>query len=254
MEYNFSKIDFPSNKEKKKSIQQILDIGVPQPKRLSIALPALWHNIGLRGLCFGVADCVFLALLASSLLWGFLFVSLTNNLHYLSVLLFLCSPFLYALLHLLTIWKEILNGTYEQLMTCRCSLRQLTTLRMLVFGAISVILTTLFNGALWTFLSTDISVLRMIGISFSSLFLFALSQLLIEWKQSAPFSTFIVSAIWMALCLLLLLLGEKSEAFLTGIPTILFYIIALFCLFCYLKTLKHYYFDAKEGALAYVIR
>lgn len=249
----FEPIPFLSEEEKSQSIQTILAIGIPEPQRLSSAIPSLLRTVGVRGLIFGVGDSIFLAILAAALLWVFLFSSLSGNNSLLYILLFITSPFLYAALHLLTTWKEIMSGTYELMMTCRCSLRQLSALRMLVFGGAAVVLSMLAGAGVAFVSSGDVSVLRCVSISFSALFLFAAAQLIVEWKWYAPKSYFAAPVFWLLSGLVLLLMGEKAESFLVNVPTFVFWIITLASLAIYCVVMKRFYFDSKEGALSHAV-
>lgn len=251
---DFEKIQFPSGEEKNRSIRMILDRGIPKPNRM---LADLWETacrIGVKGLFFGVGDCMFLALLLGGLLWAGCFFAMAAGRGQFSVLLFLVSPFLYALLHLLSIWKEIMTGTYETMMVCRCSLRQLMVLRMLAFGGFAVILLTGVSAGIGWLLEGSPSILNLMGISFSALFLFAAASAAAEWKWRAPGAYLVVPAFWVIFSLILLVLGERAEAFLRDIPALVFWIAAACSAVLYGKTLKHYYFDPKEGAIAHADR
>lgn len=246
------KIPVLSESERKESIKFIIQNGMPEKQSLISVIPDVFRSVGLRGLFFGVSDCVYLALLASAVLW-LCILSVTEMNSTLLYVLFAASPFLYASLHFLTSWKEMMNGTYELMMTFRCSLKQLTVLRMLVFGSLSVVLSVLLGAIVGAVSSGGIPLLRSLSISFSSLFLFASLQIVFDWRLKAPFCRIITPVIWIGLCVLLFVLDRKSILFLSSIPTAVFWIIAAVSLSAYVVMMKRYYFDAKEGALDYVI-
>lgn len=248
---DFVKIDYPTEEEKNHSIEKIIACGVLAPQQLTVALSAMLHSIGFRHLFSGIGDCVFLSLLGAVCLWYGIFILGTGQEEIMCLLIFICAPFLYALLHLLTVWKEILSGTYEQIMVCRCCLRQLTVLRMLIFGGISIVLTVIFSAGIWRLCPDGISVIRIMSIAFAGLFLFACLALFSEQKWKAPISCLITPIIWILLGGMLLLLGERAEHILNSIPTILFGLLAAFCAILYIRSLRIYYFHSKEGALAY---
>jgi hypothetical protein len=102
-------------------------------------------------------------------------------------------------------------------MACRYSLKQMTALRMLVFGSISVVLSIFVSTGVWLLISREVSILGMMSISFSALFLFAAIQLLIEWKWKAPVAYFFTPIIWAVMSILLLAAGEPAEHFLLKI-------------------------------------
>lgn len=242
---------FPTEEERERSIHSIIEIGMPEKQSLSAALPKIFKSLGFRGLFFGVGECVFLAILASILLWAGLLAAISkNNLLY---ALFAASPFMYAALHFLTTWKEIMTGTYEIMMTCRCSRHQLTILRMLIFGGICVVASVLTGAIAGAISAGGFSIFRSMGVSFSALFLFATVQLLAEWKWHSPKCHLVAPVFWLLLCLALLFIGERSIDFIVNIPTIVFWIIAVISLFVYIITAKKYYFDQKEGALNYAV-
>lgn len=251
--HRLEKMVLPTEEEKNTSIRIILANGMPEPQRLSYGFSQIWHSIGFRGLFFGVEDSAFLGILLSVLVWACILTSFKYDQSILCVLLFMVSPFVYALLHLLTVWKEIMVATYELKMVCRYSLRQMTALRMLVFGGISVVLSVLASMGIWLFISEEIPVLRMMSISFSALFTFAVLQLFIEWKWKTPFAYFLSPAVWCALTAVFLAIGKPVEQLLLQIPTAVFWGVATGAAVLYFRALKHYYFNYKEGVLLHVV-
>jgi len=249
-DYNY--IPLPSKEEKEQSIQFIVASGMPARQSLSAALPIVFKSVGFRGLFFGIGECVFLAVLASVLLWVCLLSAIDSN-NILLYALFSASPFLYAALHLLITWKEIMSGTYEFMMTCRCSLRQLTVLRMLVFGGVCVVVSVIVSTITGIISAGGISIFRCVSVSFSALFLFAAVQLLVDWKWHSPKCHFAAPIFWLLLSFVLFLLGEKSMDFIINIPNFVFWIITMISLSVYVVTVKRYYFNPKEGALKYAV-
>ncbi|MCM1468375.1 MAG: hypothetical protein NC086_09520, partial [Alistipes sp.] len=179
---DFEQVSYPTEEEKNKSIARILEKGVVPPRRLLGGLIGILREVRVRDLFFGVGDCVFLAFLGVFLLWGGVFRAVMKQADAAYLLIFFFSPFLYALLHTLTVWKDIMAGTYEQLMVLKISLRRMTVLRMFVFGGFSVVLTVLTGVCFFVLLPGSVSVFKVLGLSFTSLFLFAWLELLAEWK------------------------------------------------------------------------
>lgn len=243
----------PDQAEKNRSIARILERGMPEPRRLSVALGKRWNAVGVRGLFFGLGDCIFLALLACGLLWLCLFAAFGNHSSPSYVVTFFASPFLYAALHLLTTWKEIMSGTYELMMTCQYNLRQVTALRMLVFGGISVVVTVMASVGVAALLTDGISILRLLGVSFSALFLFAALSLFVERRGSAPGIGLVTPLLWVSLFLALLLLGDRGERLLFQVPTAVFWGVSAVSLVFYIRALEHLYFESKEGAISHAV-
>lgn len=247
-----NEIRYPTREEKKKSIRRIVDQGLSSPQGFFDSLGSVWHSIGLRWLFFGVGDCTFLAILGSALCWTLLFASSALE-SQLSVLLFFASPLLYGLLHLLVLWKKVMQKDYELLMTCRCSLKQMTIFRMLFFGAVSVALLVPMNLLLQSTLTSPPTFIRLLSISFSGLFLYAALELISEWKGKAPLSFLIAPALWVALFTGLLLLEERAEQVMKAVPTAVFLLVAISAFIAYWIVLRRFYFEKKEGGLAYAV-
>lgn len=250
---NFDKILYPTEEEKCKSIARIVEKGIVPPRRLSDAFVGILKEIGFRELFFGVGDCVFLAFLGAAFLGMGIFSSVMKHPDIVYLLIFISSPFLYALLHLLTIWKDIMTGTYEQLMTLKISLRRMTVLRMLVFGGFSVVLTVMTGIWFYVFLPDSVSVFKVLGLSFTSLFLFAWMELLVEWKWRTPVSCFVVPVVWIVLGTLLTLFERNMRQLFEVIPAVFFMMTAVIFAVLYYNMLKTYYFDLKEGVVHYVV-
>lgn len=249
----YENTEFLTEDEKNESIQLIVSMGIPKPQTFSHSVAELWHAIGLRGIFFGVEDAIFLSMLLSALVWGGSFVISAENQSLLCVILFLLSPFLYAILHLLTVWKEIMIGMYESKVVCRFNFRQITAVRMMIFGGGSVILCVFASVVLWVLTEATIPMIRLMSISFSALFLFALLQLLCEWKWRAPMSYCITPAVWIGMSTILICFGKSAERLMMNIPTLVFGLCAIGAAAAYMKLLKHYCYDNKEGALIHVV-
>lgn len=70
---DYKNIPMPTEQEKERSIQWILDNGLPQKESFGESLSELWHSIGVRGLFFGVEDSSLLALFITILAVGYLY-------------------------------------------------------------------------------------------------------------------------------------------------------------------------------------
>ena len=243
-------IPYPAGDDKEKSIQLIVAGGMPEKQRLSAALPKIYRFLGFRGLFFGVGECVFLAVLASVLLWLCLLSTIHDNTTFLYAI-FVASPFLYAALHLLTTWKEIMSGTFEYMMSCRCSLRQLTVLRMLVFGGVCVLVSVIVSAILGRITAGSISVFQGMGVSFSALFLFAAIQMVADWKWNTPICHVIAPIFWVLLSTTLFFVETRSPDFILKIPAFVFWIISIASLSVYAVVIHKYYFKPKEGVHTY---
>ncbi|MDE7312096.1 MAG: hypothetical protein K2N87_10855 [Eubacterium sp.] len=233
--------------ERERQIAQIIGRSVLKPQKLGSALRNLWGALGVRGICFGVWDCMLLALLLDGALWAAVYEAAKHSPEILGLLVFLASPVLYAMLHLLTVWKEAMAGTYEALMVCRMSLRQVTVLRLLLFGGVSAVLLGGVN--LWAFFYTgqEVSALRMLCLSMAALFFYAWMQMLLEWKWRHRMAYAAAPVLWGVCTILLLLSGEKGRLVLEAVPDAGFLLCAGVCAGMYGWVLKKYYFEPCEA-------
>ena len=208
-------IPMPSQEEREASIQKILD------KSLTPARPA-WQSIPLSALVFGVEDCLFLAVLLGLLPAALWFSRAETLARELPGVLFLTAPLLYAAAHALTMWKESQCGTLDWKRTCRLSLQTLTALRMGLFGGTAVLVCVPVDLLLWQACGGTLSLIRMLGISFSSLFLHAALSLAFRrfrWGLAVPVT------LW-ALLGTAFLSHTLWAAFLMEAPTAVFFLLA----------------------------
>ena len=207
-------IPMPGPVERKASIGWVLDEG------LAPARPG-WRSLPLCALVFGVEDCLFLAVLLGVMPALLAFVPADNLAALLPVILFLSSPLLYAAAHGLTMWKESLSGTLDWKRTCRMPLQTLMALRMLLFGGAAVLVCVPVNLLLWQASGGEMPLGRVLGGSFSSLFLHAALSLACGRMKLGPV---IPAALWVVLGLVFLAGGTFLP--LEAVPTAVFFLLA----------------------------
>ena len=138
----------PTEGEKSRLIAAAVEAALPPRASAPARLSRTLHALGLPMLFFGMADCLFLAVAATlACLAPVGYVAAHEG--QLAPLLFLFSPFLYAALTLLSLWKERMDGTWEWRRSCRLPFRAVAALRMLVFGAASAAASVAANLWLW---------------------------------------------------------------------------------------------------------
>lgn len=244
MEKNcFGEIHWPDAGERELQITQITARAMLKPRHLGSALWSLFGAVGLRGVCFGVWDGMLLALLLDGALWAVVYEAAKNSPQLLGLLVFLASPVLYALLHLLTVWKEKTAGMYQTLMVCRLSLHQMTVLRLLLSAGASALLLCGVNVWADFCVWEEASALRLLVLSFTALFFYAWMQLLMEWKWRKRMAIGVVPVSWCCLGAVLLLAGDRIAAWETP-PTALLLLCMAVCAVLYARLLKKYYFEA----------
>ena len=236
-------IPMPTKAEREASIQKILTNGLT-------AVQPSWRELPLYALVFGVEDCLFLAVLLGLLPALGYFIPQDVLAPELPGALFLTAPLLYSAAHILTMWKESQCGTLDWKRTCRLSLQTLTALRMLLFGGAAVLVCVPVNLLLWRACGGALSLPRMLGISFSSLFLHAALTLAFRhfrWGPAVP------AAVWMLLSTVLLSYQPWST-FLLEIPTAVFFLLAGIGMSYCLSRLCAMLRDPNKGGRIYAFR
>ncbi len=227
----FDNIPMPTPEEKAQSVRAVLDAALPERPRRT------WTAVPLPVLFFGVGDCLFL----SCLLAGVALVPMTvaaARAVPLASILFLTSPGLYALLYGLTGWKEWQSGTLEWKLACRTSFHVLTALRMLCFGGLSTAVCVPVNLLLWYADGCQLGLGWMLGVSFSSLFLYAALSLLCR-RLRPRLAIGLPPALW-ALLGIFFLCCHPAAVWLERVPALVFLLIAAAALALCLLALRRY--------------
>lgn len=243
---HFHEIDFPDAQEKERSIDWILSHGMVRvrPQKLRFALWRVWSTAGLLGIFFGVWDCMLLAFLLDGCLWAAVYMAAGRDAALLYLLVFLASPLLYAMLHLLTVWKETMSGMYPLLSVCRMALYQLTALRLLLFTSASVVLSSAASLGIGVCFPGMLSALRLVSLSIASLFFYAWMQMLLEWRWKHQAACAAPPALWGIFSILLLLSAQRGQRILSQIPTAAFAVCAVVFAALYFIVLRKYSFAA----------
>ncbi|MEG0553869.1 MAG: hypothetical protein RR533_10170 [Carnobacterium sp.] len=242
--------------EKENSIAFILKEVNLQPVTFRKFLRSYFQEVGFRYLFWGMGDILFIVGL---LLIGVGILNFPNLNHlfanghsdgiYFTV--FMVSPLCYALLYFLGIWKERLLGTFELKMTLRVSLKELLIIRMLAFSGISLVVSVGSNVLIWQLLGQELSLMRLFSLSFSSLFLFANIQLLLEYKIPMRCSHWITPLIWGAVGVLFVWQQDRIAQVLLYLPLSIVTGIVCGLLLLFIYLLRHNYFMKTEGTITY---
>ena len=244
-------IPMPAEQEKQEAISQILDAAFPRPVSFR---RELWDTLciaGIRTVFCGVGDCLALAVL----LWAFcLFPAsyLANRAGGLAQVLLLLSPLLYAALSLLTAWKDLQIGIREWTCTFRISAQIVSALRMLCFGAASVLVCVPANLLLWSVSGHLHPLGWMLALSLSSLFLYGTLSLLCL-RLRGIVGILAAPIIWLIVGMVLLMCPPAAE-WLNTVPTIVFCLIFVGTLILYLREMRRFCRRYIEGGFSYALR
>ncbi|MBW3088882.1 hypothetical protein KIH77_09130 [Bifidobacterium sp. 82T24] len=269
-------IPYPTEAERERSIRHIVAMGVPRRVGLWASLVDVVRSLGVRSLFFGVGDCVFLGLMTAFVAWAPLFAALFGAAgasrmragsfadaaasptamaqmtmmqeralwiaHHADVLLvavFLVSPLLHMAISLLMMLREREVRMLDLLRTCRWSFRQIAAIRMLALGAMSTVMCVAFGVAVGV-AGLRLDAVTVLGVSFSSLFVFALGQLAVERHCAWPASALVMPAIWLVLGTVLWLTRAAVAPWLAQLPPAVCLAVGLASAAVYLASLNAY--------------
>lgn len=235
-------IPMPSRDEINRSVNMILDQGLPEKPRVS------WKMLSLRDVLFGVEDCTTIAL-SVYLVTMVAFAVLSYKGAPFIPLQFLSAPMLFGGLLYLSMWKDIMNRTVEWKQVCRVDYRYLTVCRMLLFGAVSVVMSVPGNLLLWQVTGRSIDLLWIISFSFASLFLYGLVAVLIL-TRSVRFGTVIPTLLWICLSVAMFAAGDLMRLTMM-IPISALLVIAGFCAVGLIFLMKQYLTTPLKGEMFY---
>ncbi|MGI5896749.1 MAG: hypothetical protein ACOX6U_07295 [Oscillospiraceae bacterium] len=236
-------IPMPGPEERKTAIEQIVKQGLPARRRNDFF--AIFCSLNPKVLFFGVGDCLFVSFLFAVFAGAAILASAAFNRTYSGMFLFLFSPALYFLLHCLTTVRELQENTREIPMTCRYTQRHLTAMRMLYFGGFGVAVNTVV--VLLAAQSVKESFLQMLGLSLSSLFLYASWTVfcLLRFRRTM-LQLIVPPAVWFVLVSGLSLLPDYGAELIGMLPSgILLLFAGCFCAI-FLAELHGYYGKNKE--------
>ncbi len=198
-----------SEEEKENAIRSIIKQGIVTPKSRIKGIIDICKSCTFSVLFFGIGDCVFLSILITLCLWLFFLEAGKKTI---LCTVFTLSPFVYLMSFSLTTWKEKILQLYEITMSCRYTIRQVTALRMIYFSIGNMLINTVVLAivsrnefaAFW----------KMLGLSFSSLFLYGMIMLVFQIKGRVYLSVGVPPVMWGLFNLLFsLFYEEQAEGF-----------------------------------------
>lgn len=237
-------IPMPTTAQRDRAVAAILAQGLPPREPLGKRILRTARTLPPSVLFFGVGDCLFLAVLLALVCLTPAAWAVAQR-EALPSLLFLFSPALYALLQGLTQWKEGMSHTMEWKQACRISLPTLTAWRMLVFGGVAVVLCVPGNLLLWQLRGGQDSLLWMLAVSCSSLFLYAALSLFCQGRGGKR-GVLLPPLVWVAVGLFPL--GwPPAEDWLLRVPAAVFLLLAAAGLGGFLWQIRHTLLLAPDG-------
>lgn len=237
--------------EKNHAINEIVKKGIVKPSDKFRKMLEIKRVCTFRILFFGVGDCLFLGLLIAVCLWLFLIQAASQVI---VCMIFAVSPFAYIASYLLTTWKEQLLQLYDIKMTCRYTLRQIFTFRMIYFSGINIFLNVLMLSLLMRFWFSAIVFWKVLGLSFTSVFLYGVITLIFQIEGKPYLTTIFPTVLWGTInALVIAFYGEKLEKILLNLAGSLVLIINIATLTIYLIALFAFFISKNKGEDNYAV-
>lgn len=238
-------IEMLSENEKDLAIQEIIEKGMISPHDRLKKLTAAFRFCIPEYLFFDMGDCIFIGLLAAFTGWVVLW---RINDNFLCCSLFVASPFAYMAVYLLTTWKECQQQMYEMKMACFFDLYQVTALRMLYFSGLNLVLNFMILFSERSFFRSGRLFWRLLGVSFSAIFLYGLLLTLFQLKVQGRKSFILPPFLWIMInSFAFLFLNEHIEKFMMELSVSIVYTVTAVLLLLYLAVLYLYMITGKRG-------
>ncbi|NBJ70698.1 MULTISPECIES: hypothetical protein [Clostridia] len=247
MRDNLKDIPYLDEKSLQKEISAIITNGLDPKVAFWSYLATIYKQIGLKFLFKDFIEILFTFLI--TLVIGSAFIlSTIDYIHVRNVnlytIVFIWSPMTYMVMAYLFFVNQKQKTTYEVEMTCKYNFLQLAAFRMLMFSAISMLMNGLFIYAL--ILQYELNFFYAFLLSSTSLFLFAVLFLYVQFHTRTHVSKIILLIVWLGSNLLASYYSMSFYMnFLKQIPFYVYGIIAIVAIVFYLKSLKGLLFTQK---------
>lgn len=239
-----------SEAEKNHAIKEIIDKGVVSPQDKARKLLATFRFCIPKYVFFDMGDCIFLGMLAAFIGWVMLW---SVNENFLCCALLCASPFAYMATYLLTAWKEYQQQMYEIKMVCFFNLYQVTALRMLYFSSLNLVLNFLLLLFERYFFASEILFWRLLGISFSAIFLYGILVILFQLKGQNRKSFVLPPFLWIMFnSLSFVFWNEQIEGIIMELSIYIVYTVTIVLFLLYLTAL-YVYMTAGMGGKEYAV-
>lgn len=241
-------IDFPDGQQIQRSVDVICDKGIQKPETCFSFIKNMTKNLGIEKILHGMYSVFFICFLIMAVIYSVLSYQIRNipnaeNFVYLSA--FSTSPLLFSLLSLLSYVKEKSSDTFLIKMTCKYTFFHLMAYRMFVFSLLSVITNSFY--IVFSAVKLQISVISVLSISLSALFVYSACLVLCLIRFSSVKAPVLLSVLW---CLILLsFFVFQTKIFINiikAVPVVIWVIIAVVSAVVYLKHLPQISFKGRN--------
>jgi hypothetical protein len=202
-----------NEQEKNASIEYILSQGLVKPQSTRERITEMIRQVGFRFIFWDMGYGLFFALLSLAAVIA-LFGLTPDNYHRSAAVA--CAPMLFLLITAFSEMSERALGLFELKQTCRYTVTQISTLRVICYS---------FAGTVFTIIITAVSVagvyefFSLFPLCLSALFLCAVLEISVMRAVRGRWASAVYSAVWTLVNILLpLSLGQAWENLLRGTP------------------------------------
>lgn len=231
-------IDIPSDFEIENQINSIVEKGIKEKESFYSHIKNMYKVIGFKNLFHDVSELTFVGILFISILG--LFINNIMRDSYLSVegvyaFIFMISPLLYFSTVIFSYISMKENNTYQVEMVCKYNILQISSLRMLVFSIICILVNTIVIMVI----HNKIIFIKGIMISISSLFIFSTLVLYALLNIKKIVMKYVVVFGWIALNGLFYIMDiSMYNQVLSSIPTYIYGLVSIGSIYLYIKNIK----------------
>lgn len=195
-------------------------------------------GIGMKGLLYGIADVIAVSMVISICIFAGIYIYLGFDSQYVYSMIFIFSPTLYTSIFCLSYVKEIQTNTFNVQMSCRYTFFHVLVFRMLLNSGLAIVFNLIYIFTLSS--QFNISPLKALALSFSSLMLFSVLLLKTLGRRNKISAFTGMNAVWFG-ANLLVFHGMKDlyMRFIDQIPlSVLVFAALIFVAFYYTELKK----------------
>lgn len=240
---------------RERMIREAVAEGLGQLERPEARLREALRTLTPGMLFAGVGDAVACAVAGAAAVFACIALALSSasTASVVPVAAFMGAPVLYGLLLSLTMWRDARGSLAAWRRTCRVTVYEVGALRMLAFGVVSLAASVPATGALWLLAAGAVPLAWLFAVACAGLCIFAalaLASLLAAdgrgpVAQAAACTA--TAVLWIALGAVLLH-DAYGAALVIRVPAVVFVVITLAAVGCYLVELRAFVGRGCSGA------
>lgn len=231
-------IDMPSDFEIDNQINNIVEQVIKEKESFYSYIKNMYKTIGFKNLFHDISELTFVVILSLSIIIlamkNITRDSFTSS-DSIYAFIFIMSPLLYFATNLFSYINMKENNTYQVEMVCKYNIFQISSLRMLAFSTICILVNTILIIVMYN----KIIFMKGIMISITSLFLFSTINLYTLINIKNNIMKYVIVIGWVALnCTLYIRDISMYSDIISGIPNYVYLMVSIGSMYIYIKNIK----------------